>query len=172
MKPGISTVICGVVAFLIAGASAYAEDTAPSPNGIELPRGYRDWAVIAPSHRGDNGTLRVILGNSVAVAAARAGDTHPWPDGAILGKLVWKDRTHPKWQGATVPGEFVHAEFMLKDSASYQSTGGWGFARWIGTEQKPYGESADFARECFGCHLPVAESDYVFTIPAELPPGR
>ena len=172
MKSEIRTAICGGIAALMAAVIVHAEDIAPSPNGIELPRGYLDWAVIAPSHRGDNGTLRVILGNSVAVEAARAGDTHPWPDGAVLGKLVWKDRTHAKWEGATVPGQFVHAEFMLKDSTAYQATGGWGFARWVGTEQKPYGESADFARGCFGCHLPVAESDYVFTVPAQLPPGR
>jgi hypothetical protein len=60
---------------------------APAPNGIELPAAYKDWRVIATSHREDNKTLRVILGNDKAMEAARAGNTNPWPDGSILGKL-------------------------------------------------------------------------------------
>jgi hypothetical protein len=142
---------------------------APAPNGITLPEGYRDWRVISSSHREDNHTLRVILGNDAAIKAAREGKTKPWPDGAILGKLVWKDEAHPQWEKATIPGEFVHAEFMVKDSTKYAATGGWGFARWKGMEQKPYGEDASFVQECFGCHAPVKDNDWVFTFPSRLP---
>ncbi len=156
---------------LVLGATpALAEQSvAAAPNGIELPDDYKDWRVIASSHREDNQTLRVILGNDAAVEAARAGNTNPWPDGAILGKLVWKDSSHPEWDKATVPGEFVHAEFMLKDAEKYPATGGWGFARWTGMDQQPYGENAEFVQECFGCHIPVKDNDYVFTRPAPLP---
>ena len=146
-----------------------AEDVPPAPNGIAFPAGYEDWRVIASSHRTDNNTLRVIVGNDVAVDAARAGQTNPWPDGAILGKLVWKDTTHESWPAATVPGDFVHAEFMFKDGSGYADTGGWGFARWVGQEQKPYGKDAEFVQECFGCHTPVKGNDYVFTHPVVLP---
>ncbi|MGD2112800.1 MAG: cytochrome P460 family protein [Gammaproteobacteria bacterium] len=159
----------GLSALLLAGTVLAGEVPAPAPNGIELPAGYRDWRLIASSHRTDNNTLRVILGNDTAVAAARAGRTNPWPDGSILGKLVWKDATHPAWAQATVPGEFVHAEFMIKDAAQYAATGGWGFARWKGLEQVPYGEDDGFVQECFGCHTPVRDNDYVFTHPAVLP---
>ncbi len=141
----------------------------PAPNGITLPEGYRDWAVIASSTRTDNNTSRVILGNEVAVAAARAGNTNPWPDGAVLGKLVWKNEALDKWPAAVVPGTFVHAEFMMKDSAKYAETGGWGFARWLGLEEKPYGQDAGFVQECFGCHQPVKDRDFVFTLPASMP---
>jgi hypothetical protein len=146
-----------------------AETAALAPNGIQMPDNYRDWRMIASSHREDNNTLRVILGNDTAVEAARAGQTNPWPDGTILAKLVWKDKVHPDWKKATVPGDFVHAEFMFKDATKYAHTGGWGFARWVGMEQKPYGENASFSRECFGCHTPVKANDYVFTHPAVLP---
>ena len=141
----------------------------PAPNGITLPAGYKDWKVIASSHRTDNNTLRVIVGNEIAVRAARAGRTNPWPDGSVLGKLVWKDTAHPAWQTAQVPGDFVHAEFMVKDSKKYASTGGWGFARWLGLAQTPYGKDANFVQECFGCHTPVKNNDWVFTHPAKLP---
>jgi len=146
-----------------------AGEVAPAPNGIELPEGYKDWRVIAPSHRTDNNTLRVIVGNDAAVVAARSNRTNLWPDGAILGKLVWKDTAHEKWETATVPGEFVHAEFMIKDAEKYRDTGGWGFARWLGRQQTPYGKDANFAQECFTCHTPMKDRDYVFTVPASLP---
>jgi hypothetical protein len=140
-----------------------------SPNGISIPADYRNWRIIAPSHRSDNNTIRVILGNDVAIKASRSGKVVTWPDGSILAKIVWKDINHEKWQSAVIPGKFVHAEFMIKDSKKYSSTGGWGFARWKGLEQKPYGDDADFVKECFGCHTPVMENDYVFTKPAEMP---
>lgn len=143
--------------------------SAPAPNGIELPAGYKDWRVLSVSHRTDKPTLRAILGNDIAIDAARSGKTNPWPEGAVLAKLVWKDTQHAKWPTATVPGEFVHAEFMIKDPKKYASTGGWGFARWIGREQKPFGKDAGFVQECFACHQPVKDNDFVFTVPAALP---
>ncbi|MCB1887519.1 MAG: cytochrome P460 family protein [Rhodocyclaceae bacterium] len=155
-------------AALAAPALALAAPPA-APNGIALPEGYQDWRVIAPSHREDNKTLRVILGNDVAIAAARAGKTRPWPDGSILAKLVWKDGSHAAWASATVPADFVHAEFMIKDSARFKDTGGWGFARWKGLDQVPHGSDAGFVAECFGCHQPVRDNDYVFTHPAAMP---
>ena len=87
----------------------------------------------------------------------------------MLAKLVWKNKTLDKWAQATVPGDFVHAEFMVKDSKKYPDTGGWGFARWLGKDQKPYGKDANFVQECFGCHQPVKDRDWVFTEPAPLP---
>jgi hypothetical protein len=164
-------VTLAVVAATLSGAADVSEPppVAPAPNGIELPSGYRDWRVIAPSFRSDNGTIRVILGNDVAIEAARSGETNPWPDGTILAKLVWKEVPHPHWAAAHVPGEFVHVEFMEKDAGRYPDTGGWGFARWLGTDQVPYGEDAGFAKTCFGCHVPVADTDHVFTRPAVIP---
>ncbi len=166
MKTALIVITC----LASVGMSASADNrVAPAPNGIELPAGYKDWRVIATSHREDNKTLRVILGNDKAIDAARSGNTKPWPDGSILGKLVWKDDTHEKWPTATVPGKFVHAEFMVKDTKKYATTGGWGFARWKGLEQAPHGEDASFVMECFNCHLPVKDNDYVFTHPASMP---
>lgn len=141
----------------------------PAPNGIELPAGYKDWRIIAPSYRSDNGTLRVILGNDVAVRAARLKDISPWPDGSILAKLVWEASAHEKWPDALVPMRFVHVEFMIKDSVRFAPTGGWGFARWLGTELRAYGEDEAFVQDCFQCHIPVRDRDYVYTHPAALP---
>ena len=141
----------------------------PAPNGIKLPENYKDWRVISVSHRTDHKSMRVILGNDIAIKAARNGHTNPWPKGAILGKLVWKESKDEHWEPAIVPDQFVHAEFMIKDPVKYASTGGWGYARWLGKDQKPYGENADFAQECVACHTPVKDQDWVFTKPVTLP---
>lgn len=154
---------------VLATASAGVGPPAASPNGIALPGGYRNWRLIAPSYRGDKHHVRAILGNDIAIDAARAGKTRPWPDGAILVKLAWKEKVHEHFRTALVPGEFVQAEFMVKDAKKYAATGGWGFARWLGAEQKPYGKDANFVAECFSCHQPVKDRDYVFTRPAVLP---
>lgn len=171
MKMEINNKILTMLALLLIMADSVAAGTkvTASPNGIKFPAGYQNWSVISQSHRIDNHTVRVILGNNKAIAAARSGNTNPWPDGAILGKLVWKQKTAVDWAKAIVPDKFVHAEFMFKNASKYAKTGGWGWARWKGMDQKPYGK-ADVAKECVACHTPVMANDWVFTRPAAMPP--
>ena len=155
------------VVIAIAATSVFAAE--PAPNGITLPAGYKDWRLLSVHSRSDNGTLRAVLCNDVAINAAREGKTNPWPDGAVLGKMVWKGNTHDRFPTATEPAAFVHAEFMIKDSKRFKDTGGWGYARWLGAEQRPYGKDANFVQECVGCHTPVKDRDWVFTHPVKLP---
>lgn len=162
--------MAGLIATAIPTAIALAQaGPAPAPNGITMPENYRDWRVIGVSERTDNNTLRVILGNDIAIDAARAGNINPWPDGAILGKVVLTQRADENWPTAIVPDALRHAEFMIKDTTAYADTGGWGYARWLGAEQTPFGDNADFDQACFACHQPVAGRDYVFTTPIVLP---
>lgn len=162
-----SVIKMGLAGLGLVASSAFCADTAP--NGITLPEGYKDWRVLSVHHRSDNGTLRAVLGNDVAIKAAREGRTNPWPDGAILGKTVFKGNNHDRFPTALEPAAFVHAEFMIKDSKRFKETGGWGYARWLGMEQKPYGKDANFVQECVGCHTPVKDRDWVFTHPIKLP---
>jgi hypothetical protein len=158
-----------MMVFILIGISAagLASDSSHAPShGIAYPDGWQEWATIAVSHRNDNGTMRVILGNDVAVEAARSGNTNPWPDGAVLGKAVWKATELENWQAATAPGEFVHAEFMFKDSKKYSDTYGWGWARWLGADQEPFEGGMQV---CIACHTPVKGRDWVFTDPAPFP---
>ena len=166
--PIICLPVVAVTALAGAGMAA-AQNVDPAPNGITIPEGYKDWRVISISHRSDNDTMRVIVGNDEAIAAARRGETNPWPDGAILGKIVWKNTQHEAWPTATVPGDFRAQEFMIKDAKRFAKTGGWGYARWLGAERKPYGKDANFDQECYNCHLPRKDDDYVFTHPVNIP---
>jgi len=164
MKTGIRLT---VVMFLLFAAAGHAAEPLPAPShGIPYPEGWQDWSVIAVSHRTDNQTLRVILGNEIAVRAARTGNTRPWPDKAVLGKVVWKDTRLADWNAAVAPGRFVHAEFMFKDAKKYADSYGWGWARWVGPEQRPFDKGMQV---CIACHTPVKDRDWVFTEPAFLP---
>ncbi len=162
-------IIAAMVLFVIAGCNTSKEqkwDTtvAPAVNGLQIPAGFENWAVIAVSHRIDRGSVRAILGNDIAVEAARSGNTNPYPDGAIIAKVAWEAKEDEAWPDAIVPGKFLIAEFMYKDSKKFAANGtGWGWARWIGPEHKPYGENKEFEQECIDCHSPVEEKDWVFT---------
>ncbi len=166
-----NTLICTLLTGLVFASPSLSarENIPPVANGISVPLGYQNWRLISVSHRLDNDSLRIIVGNTVAVNAARSGKTNPWPVGSVIGKLVWKDSQHPDWEKATVPGELSHIEFMIKDPLQYKKTGGWGYARWVGEKTIPYGKDATFAQECFACHGAVKNNDYVFTKPAPLP---
>ncbi len=138
---------------------AHAEDASPI-FGVTIPDGYRQWELIAPSHEADPlNELRAILGNSVAIAAYRAG-TLPFPDGAVLAKLAWKHVPSEEFASAFVPGAPTTVQIMVKDSKKYAATGGWGFGRFI--NGKPVDEAQH--KTCFGCHeAGVKEHDFVFT---------
>ena len=168
MKISPSYVILNTL--LCLSSISHAQNVPDAPNGIAYPQGLTNWRVIGTSIRSDNNTQRVILGNSIAIKAARAKTNKlQWPKGTILAKLVWKNATLATWQAATVPGEFVHAEIMVRDTKKYAATGGWGFARWTGLDLKPHGKDSAFAETCANCHKAAESTGFVFTQPAKLP---
>ncbi|MEE9345912.1 MAG: cytochrome P460 family protein [Methylococcales bacterium] len=168
MFHSIRSVIVFLLTVLTYTVSAADSKVVPSKNGIAFPEDYKQWSPIGVSHRTDNETLRLILANPIAKRAIDAGKTNPWPNGSILGKIVWKDSTHQYWQTATVPGKMIHTEFMVKDTKKYKKTGGWGYARWLGKNKNPYG-GVSAEKECYQCHLKVKNTDLVFTRPVTLP---
>ncbi len=115
--------------------------------------------------RFDANTLRVILGNDAAVKAIADNNTNPWPDGAAFAKVGWLQQ--PDEHGIVQAGAFTKAGFMIKDKSKFAATAGWGWAEWVGSELKPYGDGSGFAAECVNCHTPLRKSDYVFTMPIQ-----
>ena len=138
---------------------AAADDASPI-FGVRIPDGYRQWALVAPSHETVSfNELRGILGNPIAIQAYTEG-TLPFPDGTVLVKLAWKREPSAEFPGAFVPGHATTVQVMVKDSTRYPSTGGWGFGRFIN------GAAVDQAQHetCFGCHQTnVKDHDYVYT---------
>jgi hypothetical protein len=157
----------------LAGAVAHA---APAPGqadgeaapvfGVELPPGYRDWKLISVAREeGKLDDLRAILGNDLAVAAAREGRL-PYPDGAVIARLAWahvpseeNNKVFGRFQSFVAGPPKNGVQFMVKDSRRYASTGGWGFAQFDGG--KPASEAVHDA--CFACHEPAKARDFVFT---------
>ena len=107
--------------------------------------------------------MRQILGNDIAVKAIAENHINPWPDGTAFAKVAWWQQADEK--GEVRPGRFFQVEFMLRDSQKYAATLGWGWGRWRGTDLKPYGKDAEFAKECVGCHSPLRNTNFVFTLP-------
>jgi hypothetical protein len=141
------------------------QTVAPAPNGIAFLPEYRDWKAISSTERFDNHTIRQILCNDVAVKAIANNQINPWPDGAAFAKVAWLQQKDPS--GSVQVGAFYQVEFMIRDSKKYASTKGWGWARWRGADLKPYGKDSHFARECVGCHKPLVNTNYVFTMPIQ-----
>lgn len=136
-----------------------AEPAAAKPEHGE----YRDWPVLGISLRHDKNSMRAIVGNDAAIKAARAGKILPWPDGVVIAKIKWAERKHPKWEQASVPGDFTAAEAMVKDSKKYPATDGWGYGIWEGKTLKMYDQAK--AAECHACHQVAKDTDFVFTLP-------
>ena len=152
-----------------------------SQDGVVLPAGYRNWALISVARVGTPlNDLRAKLGNDIAIEAFRE-NIRPFPDGAIIARLAYKAvvseennavfRVAAEQQGLTseqiakllaesvVSGPAVNVQIMIKDAKKYAATGGWGFA------QFDNGKPADVqvTKTCFPCHAPGKTRDFVFT---------
>ncbi|WP_235526133.1 heme-binding domain-containing protein [Pedobacter sp. Leaf216] len=132
-------------------------------NDITYLPDYKNWQVISTSDRFDNGTMRVIYGNDIAVNAVKTNHNNPWPDGTIFAKAAW-DKLEDR-NGNVTTGAFKQVEYMIKNAEKYRSTNGWGFARFKTPKLTPYGKTAIFTTECMNCHKPMKDNDYVFTFP-------
>jgi hypothetical protein len=142
----------------------------PGANGLELPADFLDWRVIgaAQPNGGMSPSIRVIVGNDIAVEAARSGRTNPWPDGSMLGHMVWAQGENEDAADVVVPGNFAAITLMSKDSDEYAADGGWAYGRWVGENLTPLAAGED--RACVNCHTDlVSDNDYVFTRPGALP---
>ncbi len=164
--------------FSVPGALPTSDAIAAAPtlsNGLTLPAGIADWRVIGVASRATdamNPSIRVIVGNDIAVDAARAGETNPWPDGSMLAHYVWaasKNADITINEDAVTPGAFGAFTLMVKDAAQYADDGGWAYGAWSGANLTAPA-AADFDRACVNCHVgSVSENDYVFTRPGALP---
>jgi len=159
--------LAAIVVALLTGAgvlfpavpTASAAEIVAAPTGVTIPKGYRNWQVVAPSQRDDKDEIRVILGNNIAMRAIRAKQL-PLPDGAILAKLAWKRAKSAEFDNTFVPGDPQRIEFMEKSAKKYAATGGWGFGRFV--DRKPADDAAHAT--CFPCHqVNVKGHDFVFT---------
>lgn len=145
------------------GAAVTQMHVQAEPNGVPFLPEYKNWREISSTDRFDNHTMRVILGNDVAIKAIAEHHINPWPDGTAFAKVTFHQQQDGT--GFIQTGAFAQVELMIRDSQKYAPTGNWGYGRWLGTDLKPYGKGPQFANECVSCHTPVRQNDYVYTMP-------
>ena len=169
------------IAALSGGLVISAQNSGQSKYNVTVPGGlafsefrdYETWQTISLSRT--ERFVAVILGNPVMIDAYRAGipaNGKPVPDGARMAKIHWQPKPNQFFPTATVPGELVNVDFMVKDSKRFADGGGWGYAVFRyddasntftpGTlsDQPPQGNDAKCG---VACHTVVKARDYVFT---------
>jgi hypothetical protein len=161
----------------LGGRATSAQDryAAKVPGGLAMSEftGYEGWQAISISR--NERVVAMILGNPVMIEAYRAGipgNGKPVPDGARMAKIHWLPKPNQFFPDATVPGNLVNVDFMVKDSKRFADSGGWGYAVFdydaapdtfkpgttAGTP--PQGNDAKCG---FACHSRAKAKDYVFT---------
>lgn len=145
------------------------------PGGLAFAefRGYESWEAISLSH--NEKAVGIILGNPDMMSAYRSGfpaNGKPAPDGAKMAKIHWTPKPDKFFPQATVAGQLVNVDFMVKDSKRFADSGGWGYAVFdydAATDSFKPGTSASVPPQgnnasCgFTCHTAAKARDYVFT---------
>lgn len=174
MKHALVLVALPLVALLLAAAPAGAEDEGPvCPNGLALSRirGYESWTFLAAHLRTDKMEIRYLLANDVAAASFKDGagtGGGKFAEGSIVVKVKYDVVKNPAHPPSLEPGRLKAVEYMVKNSARFSDTDGWGYAAF------PYdassgifsaaGDSPTFHHVCHACHTEkVAHKDFVFT---------
>jgi hypothetical protein len=155
--------------------SAQDKYTVKVPGGLAFSefKGYEAWQTISISRNAK--VVAVILGNPAMIQAYQAGipaNGKPVPDGAKMAKVHWIPKQNEFFPEATVPGNLLNVDFMVKDSKRFADSGGWGYGVFdynaasdtftpgttAGTP--PQGNDAKCG---FACHARAKSRDYVFT---------
>jgi hypothetical protein len=117
----------------LGGLALPAQDkyAAKVPGGLAMSefRGYEGWQAISISR--NERVVAMILGNPVMIEAYQAGipaNGQPVPDGAKMAKIHWAPKKSQFFPDATVPGELLNVDFMVKDSKRFADSAGWGWA--------------------------------------------
>ncbi len=130
---------------------------------IDYPDGYRAWThiktmVLHEGHPLENPFQGIhhVYGNEKAVKGAHTGT---FDEGAVLVFDLLEYQTQDK---ASTEGDRVLLGVMVRDSAKYPSTGGWGFEGFKGDSHTERLVD-DGGQSCFACHTSQKDNDYVFT---------
>jgi hypothetical protein len=155
MKRTLTTLILSSALFVAAGTC--------SADNVDYPDGYRSWTHIKTmtlnkGHPLENPFMGIhhIYGNELAVQGTKSGQ---FDDGAVL---VFDLLEYETQDNASTEGDRVLVGVMVKDSARYPATGGWGFEGFTGDSDSQRLVN-DGGQSCFACHASREDTDYVFT---------
>jgi hypothetical protein len=157
-KLGFVSASLGVLAIAIVSQPAQSADI------LKPPVGYRQWFHVntmivdkaSPLFEALGGMHNVHV-NSVGEPALKKGS--PYPNGTVF---VTDLHDFTITDGTYAEGALKGLAMMVKDSKKYAATGGWGFQFWAGEDpKKPF--VTDVVKQCFACHEPKKDQDYVYS---------
>jgi hypothetical protein len=133
---------------------------------LKIPDGFKHWYLVnsmlvtkEPNKFGLITGVYLIYVNPTGLPGLKRGESAPYPDGTVFVDDV---REISLEDGAYQEGVRKAIPVMVKDSRKYASTGGWGFQAWAdGNPNKSIVTHA--ATQCFVCHMPQKEHDFVFS---------
>lgn len=149
---------------VMTGLLAVAPISAQSADDLKPPAGYRQWFHVntmvvnkASPLFADLGGMHNVYVNKVGEAALKKGGRYP-----NRAMFVTDLHAFDVVNGSYVEGARKGLAVMVKDDKKYASTGGWGFQFWAeGDPKKPI--VTDAATQCFACHVPKKDQDYVYS---------
>jgi hypothetical protein len=137
---------------------------AESADDLKPPVGYRNWFHVNTMIVDKGSPLFEALGGMHNIHVNSAGEAALKKGGPYPNKTVFLTdlREFTISDGAYVEGPLKGLAVMVKDSKKYASTGGWGFQFWGGGDpKKPL--VTDPTKQCFECHQPKKDQDYVYS---------
>jgi hypothetical protein len=164
-----AVVLAGLASIPLA---AQDKETVAVPGGLAMSefRGYEAWPAVAVSQ--PEGKLNVIVANPTMIEAYLAGipgNGSPFPDGSMMAKIAWNSRQSEEAPfPVAIPDTLSGVGFMVKDSARFADTGGWGYAQFdydAATRTfTPNTELQGNDAACgAACHTIAEAKDFVFT---------
>ncbi|QQP98298.1 cytochrome P460 family protein [Lysobacter enzymogenes] len=135
-----------------AGTAPAATAATANPAAIAFPAGYTRWThiksgLITSAHAAFPrfGGLHHVYANPAALQGLRGG---AYPDGAVLVYDLFETRDNA---GIVDQGPRRHIDVMVKDSARFQASGGWGYAEFAAGERSDRLKGAE-RDGCAACH--------------------
>lgn len=149
---------------LVATVSLFAVTSAVfATEPIDYPDGYRHWThvksmTIHEAHPLESPFLGIhhVYANEPALHGLQ-GDT--FGDGSMF---VFDLLQSNDAGNASVEGDRVLIGVMLKDSARFPQTDGWGYQAWS-ENSRSQGLVNDGGLSCHACHMQQKEQDFVFS---------
>jgi hypothetical protein len=150
---------CILAAACAATIAVAEQDTSQIP----FPDGYRSWlhhhsTVNLTGHNpiGNTG-IQHVYADPAAVKGLKSGQ---FADGATF--VVDRFNYTEADNNTLTQGSRKVVAVMVRDAKRYAETGGWGFQAFKGGDpnQKVV---KDGGKECFTCHIPLADNNFLFT---------
>lgn len=164
-----SSRIVAIAAFGLLCAAFGTAETDQKPEGeVAYPVGYRNWmhiksGILANSNTRYDG-IHYIYANEKAVAGYKSGS---FADGSVIVFDMWRVKEAAaekiaKTASTIDPVERKFIDVMVRDSARFAKSGGWGFEEFAGDSQTER-LIKNSERQCAACHRNGAGPDGVFS---------